>query len=245
MTDLRPTIIPKSDQLNADDLIGGPLTITVTKVSANPSSAEQPIAIAFEGDGGKPYFPCKSMRRVLVNTWGHDGNTFPGRSMTLYRDDKVQFGGLAVGGIRISHLSHIDKEVTMALTATRANRKPFTVKPLKIVEPAAPPPPTGVDTSWLKPLDEPNGAVWIKNLAALLASAQSQDEVIQIGGHNSVGNATAKAPAAVRARISEMLATAFGKFSEPVIDGPMFDEPASDEPLPEVAIAGEAKMAAG
>ena len=130
MTDLSLTIAPKSDQMNSDDLIGGPITIKITRVSADPSSAEQPIAISFEGDNGKPYKPCKSMRRVLVSVWGKDGAQYPGRSMTLYRDPEVQFGGLKVGGIRISHMSHIDAPQTMALTATRANRKPFTVKPL-------------------------------------------------------------------------------------------------------------------
>jgi hypothetical protein len=130
MTDLSLTIAPKSDQLNADDLIAGPMTIHITKVSANPESAEQPISIFFDGDNGKPYKPCKSMRRVLVQVWGKDGTAYPGRSMVVYRDPKVQFGGLAVGGIRISHMSHIEQDVTMALTATRASRKPFTVKPL-------------------------------------------------------------------------------------------------------------------
>ena len=50
--------------------------------------------------------------------------------MTLYRDPAVKFGGLEVGGIRISHMSDIAKPITMALTATRANRKPFTVQPM-------------------------------------------------------------------------------------------------------------------
>ena len=128
MTDLRKTIIPKSDQLNADDLICTTKTIKITKVSL--AAGEQPIAINYEGDEGKPYLPCKSMRRVLVNIWGPDGNEFIGRSLTLYRDDTVTWAGLAVGGIRISHMSHIDKDVTMALTATKSSRKPFTVKPL-------------------------------------------------------------------------------------------------------------------
>ena len=70
------------------------------------------------------------MRRVLVMLWGPDANAYIGRSMTLYRDDKVLFGGLAVGGIRISHMSHIDGKHTMMLTATRAQRKPFMVEPL-------------------------------------------------------------------------------------------------------------------
>jgi hypothetical protein len=135
VTDLSLTIAPKSDQLNSDDLISGPRTIKITKVSANPESAEQPVSIFFEGDNGKPYRPCKSMRRVLVHVWGKDGHGYAGRSLTLYRDPAVQFGGLAVGGIRISHLSDIKQSVTMALTATRANRKPFTVNPLAIADP--------------------------------------------------------------------------------------------------------------
>lgn len=135
MTDLSSTIAPKSDQMNADDLISGPMTITVTKVSKE--SGEQPIAVYYNGDNGKPFKPCKSMRRVLVNFWGKDGLAYVGRSMTLFRDENVRFGGDAVGGIRISHLSHISQELTMPLTASRGHRKPYTVKPLQVQAPAA------------------------------------------------------------------------------------------------------------
>jgi hypothetical protein len=128
MIDLRGTIKPKSDQLNADDLIGGPVTIRITGVSVG--EGDQPVSISFEGDGGKPFKPGKSMRRVLVNLWGPDGATYVGRSLTLYRDEQVVFGGVEVGGIRISHMSNLQRETTMALTATKAKRKPFTVKPL-------------------------------------------------------------------------------------------------------------------
>ena len=47
--DMRDTIIPKSDQLNADDLIGGDLTVRIVKV-ARSNTAEQPIAVSFDGD---------------------------------------------------------------------------------------------------------------------------------------------------------------------------------------------------
>ncbi|HET8612978.1 MAG TPA: hypothetical protein VFL92_09460, partial [Sphingomonas sp.] len=57
---------------------------------------------------------------------------YVGRAMTLYRDPEVQFGGMKVGGIRISHMSHIDGEQSMALTATRAQRRLFKVRPLRI-----------------------------------------------------------------------------------------------------------------
>ncbi len=131
MVDMSKTIIAKSDQLNADDLIGKSITVKINKVSGC-SDAAQPIAIGYEGDNGKPYKPCKSMRRVLVNVWGTDGLSYIGKSMTLYRDEKVLFGGIAVGGIRISHMSGLDKPMTMALTASKANKKPFTVQPLKV-----------------------------------------------------------------------------------------------------------------
>lgn len=122
---------PKSDQLNADDLIGGARTITITGVRANPGrNIEQPVAISYQGDDGKPYYPCKSMRRVMVHVWGADAKNYVGRSMTLYCDPNVQFGGMKVGGIRISHMSHMDKTVVLALTATRSKRAPFTVHPL-------------------------------------------------------------------------------------------------------------------
>lgn len=137
MTDLTRTIAPKSDQLNADDLIGRTLTIKVTRVSLL-TEADQPVAINFEGDNGKPYKPCKSMRRVLVTLWGGDGNAFAGRRMTLFRDDTVMFGGAPVGGIRISHMSDIEGDKRIMLTATRASRKPFLVKPLPAESKASP-----------------------------------------------------------------------------------------------------------
>lgn len=132
--DLSKTIAPKSDQLNADDMISGPRTITVTAVKL--AAEDQPVSIHFVGDDGKPYKPCKSMRRVLVKAWGPDGAQYPGRSMTLYLDESVRFGGAAVGGIRISHLSHISKSLTMALTATRATKKAYTVGVLAAAESA-------------------------------------------------------------------------------------------------------------
>lgn len=135
MTDLSTTIAPKSDQLNADDLIAGPRTIRITGVKQG--SAEQPIAIRYEGDDGKPYYPCKSMRRLLVGCWGPKGDAYTGRLLTLYRDPSVKWGGIEIGGIRISHMSDIDSDVTMALTETRGKRSPYRVKRLVAPAPVA------------------------------------------------------------------------------------------------------------
>jgi len=126
--DITDTIQAKSDQLTADDLATGPITVKVLK--AVKTVSEQPVTISYEGDGGKPYKPGKSMRRVLGKVWGKKVSKWAGQSLTLYCDPVVKFGGLEVGGIRISHVTGIDKPVTMALTASKANKKPFTVKPL-------------------------------------------------------------------------------------------------------------------
>lgn len=136
MIDISGTVAPKSDQINADDLIAGPRTITVTSVKL--VAEDQPVAIHFAGDEGKAYKPCKSMRRVIMKAWGADASKYAGRSMTLYLDESVRFGGAAVGGIRISHLSDISGPLTMALTATRAVKKAFTVKPLAVAPAANP-----------------------------------------------------------------------------------------------------------
>lgn len=128
--DMARTIAPKSDQLNADDLIAGPRTVTVTRVTGNDGNGEQPVNVFFDGDGGKPFRPCKSMRRVMVHVWGRDASQYPGKSMTIYRDPKVQWGGMEVGGIRISHMSGIDKKQVMSLMMSKKARKPYEVLPL-------------------------------------------------------------------------------------------------------------------
>ncbi len=129
VTDLRDTIIPKSDQLNAEQLLGGPITITVTDVRRG-GGEEQPVIIHYEGEGGRPYKPCKSMRKVLVFAWGSDGRGWIGRSMTIYNRPDVKFGGEEVGGIRISHLSHIDRDMAIALTSTRGRKEQTRIKQL-------------------------------------------------------------------------------------------------------------------
>ncbi len=174
MSDLRPTIIAKSDQTNADDLLSGPMTIKITGVSVKMD--EQPVAISFEGDNNKPYKPGKSMRRVLVNVWGPDGNKYIGRSLTLYRDDKVQFGGLAVGGIRISHMSDIPKDVTMALTVSRANKKPFVVRPLVVeTKPEAKARPAAPAARLAPAEDDPEDVKLADDLVALFGEAPDLD----------------------------------------------------------------------
>ena len=74
--------------------------------------------------------------------------------MTIYGDPEVRYAGKAVGGLRVSHVSLIDKPVTVALTVTRGKREPFTVHPLPDATPYTP------SQDWL----------------ALMASASTGDE---------------------------------------------------------------------
>jgi len=155
--DLTESIAPKSDQLNADDLISGPVTVTVQEVVQG--TPEQPVDVRLVEFPGRAYRPSKSMRRVMVMAWGAEASTYAGRRITLFRNPEITFGRDKVGGIEISHLSHIDKPLTVALTATRGKRKNFTVAPL-----AAPAPARDflAEAEAVKGQTEPVKAIWFE-----------------------------------------------------------------------------------
>jgi hypothetical protein len=125
--DMSESIIPKSDQLNAEDMISGPQTYTIREV--RKGTAEQPFDfMLMETD--RAYRPSKTMRRLIVAAWGPDANLYVGRRLTLYREPSIQFGGKAVGGLRVSHMSHITKRIEEKFQTTRGKRETFTVNPL-------------------------------------------------------------------------------------------------------------------
>lgn len=126
--DMTESIQPKSDQINSDDLMAGPVTVTVTGVTAG--SAEQPFNFHTHEFPNRAYRPSKSMRRVIVSAWGKDTKAYEGKRMTLFRNPNIKFGKDAVGGIQISHMSGLEKPLSLALTVTRGKRAPFTVQPL-------------------------------------------------------------------------------------------------------------------
>lgn len=129
MSDLMKTIEPKSDQLNFDDFIGNETkTITITGVKV--VNTDQPIELHSAEYPGRPFKPGLTMRRVLIGIWGKSAAGWEGRALTLYGDPEVTFGKHKVGGIRISHASHIDGPKTLMLTVTRGKKAPFTVQPL-------------------------------------------------------------------------------------------------------------------
>ena len=127
--DLRKAIEPKSDQLNADDLVAAPITVTVERVTSG--NKEQPINVFLIGME-RPWRPCKSMLRVLVSAWSDDAKNWTGKNLTLFCDPEVKWAGVKVGGIRISHMSDISSDREFMLTASKGSRKPFLVRKLAV-----------------------------------------------------------------------------------------------------------------
>lgn len=149
--DLTESIAPRSDQLNADDCLPGPMTVTIERVTAG--SAEQPVDVILVEHPGRAYRPSKSMRRVLVAAWGKEASAYTGRRLTLYRDPEVTFGRDKVGGLKISHLSHIDGRLQIPLTVTRGKKALHTVEPLTDTAPVKPSAPTAGDIAAATQID--------------------------------------------------------------------------------------------
>ena len=168
--DITDSLAANSAQQNYDEYLAGPKTVTVAEVTQG--TAEQPVNVELVEFPGKPFKPAKSVRRVLAAAWGTDASKWTGRRLTIYGDPSVRYGGKEVGGLRVSHVSHIDKPITVALTVTRGKRAPFTVQPLPDA-PAPPPIPAfktedDARTYWIKRRDE--GAT-PDELAAIQAAA--------------------------------------------------------------------------
>ena len=141
--DITDSLAANSAQQNYDEYLAGPKTVTVAEVTQG--TVEQPVNVELVEFPGKPFKPAKSVRRVLAAAWGTDASQWTGRRLTIYGDPSVRYGGKEVGGLRVSHVSHIDKPITVALTVTRGKRAPFTVQPLPDAPPV-PPIPEDVQT---------------------------------------------------------------------------------------------------
>jgi hypothetical protein len=75
------------------------------------------------------------MRKVLIFAWGEDGSQWQGRMLTLYNKRDVKWGGVEVGGIRISHMSHVPADVKLSLAVTRGKKEPIIIKRLDASDP--------------------------------------------------------------------------------------------------------------
>lgn len=130
MNDMSQTIIARSDQINAADLVGTTRTITITEVKIK-AGEDQPVSVFFEGDS-KAFRPCKGVRRLMVRVWGPDASKYVGQSMTLFQDPTVTWAGKPEGGIRVSHMTGLASAIVEPMRTSRAATKPYKVEPLEI-----------------------------------------------------------------------------------------------------------------
>lgn len=126
--DISDTLAPKSDQLDAVDLLGAPPRI-FTVESVSRGNAEQPVEIRL-AEFPRVWRPGKSMRRVLAHLWGTDASKWTGRRVELFCDADVLFGGEKVGGTRISRMSHIDGPKSVPIIIKKGRSGGYKVDPL-------------------------------------------------------------------------------------------------------------------
>ena len=133
--DVTDAIKPKSDQLNAEDLLGTTITAIIQAVEVG--QGDQPISVWLVGYD-RPWKPCKSMARVLAYAWGRDSRQWINKGVTLFCDPEVKWAGVKVGGIRVSHLTDIKSALDMSLAMSKGKRKSLRVEKLVIESPIAP-----------------------------------------------------------------------------------------------------------
>ena len=129
--DITEALAPNSDQLDAIELVA-PRTFTIAPGGRLAVRDGKTVAeIALEGFP-RVWRPSKGMLDVLARCWGSDAKQWVGRRVTLYNDPDVMFGKDRVGGVRVSHLSHIDGEQSVPIRASGRGRapKPWKVLPL-------------------------------------------------------------------------------------------------------------------
>ena len=137
--DLTDTLAGTVDQITADSLIGRTITariVKITRMQGAPKKGDQPVNVYLDGED-LPWRPCLSMRRLLSALWTSDASRWIGQTVRLYRDDSVAFGGMNVGGVRVSHAT-IPRRMSLSLAATKGKKSVFTVEPLPKEEPRQP-----------------------------------------------------------------------------------------------------------
>lgn len=186
--DITQALAPKSDQLDAVDLLGSPPQVfTITDV--REGSSEQPVQISL-AEFPRVWRPSKGMLRVLAGCWGKVTADWVGRKVELYCDPDVMFGKERVGGIRISRLSHIDKRASAPMILKRGKSTTWTVEPLPNIAPTEP---TLTDAQIAAETDRDVLAAWWKqhpdqraNIEARVAEIKSAETVTAEDAFDSI-----------------------------------------------------------
>ena len=177
--DMTDSVAPKGDQLDAVDLLSGPRTFTIAKVTeGNP---DQPFHFHLEGFP-RTWRPGKNMRRVIIGAWGRHPSKYAGHRVTLFCDQSVMFGSDNTGGTRISHISGIDEPLSVPVMFKRGKPSIYTVQPLAEIK----------SRDWL---------------AELELAGDDIDAVAALGKAAQAAHATAGELAQIRARWNELKGT--------------------------------------
>ena len=143
MADIRAAIQPRSDQLNYEDFVSGPAVLTIERTEDyRDEKGQARVAIHMVEYPGRPFKASKTNVKLLAIAWGEDDTDWPGRRVQLSADPTVTFGGKAVGGIRVTAVSHLPQRFTAKLSVARGKKKEFPVEIL----PDMPPIPDDVQT---------------------------------------------------------------------------------------------------
>lgn len=131
MTDIAHTLVAKSDQLNAADIIGTEKLLTITKVDVK--SGDQPVTIHYEGENGRPWKPALTARRILSALWGTESDKWVGHTVAVHNDLTVVYAGEEVGGVRPHAATGIETTQIIKLKEKRGPKpKTFTIQPLRL-----------------------------------------------------------------------------------------------------------------
>ena len=130
---MRVDIKKNTDQLNYEDFLGGVTrVVTIARVEKGRKEAQYDISIE---EDDRYWRPPATILKLLKLAYGEEGADWVGKKAMLYGDPDVKMKGVKVGGIRVSHLSHIDGPLTASLTVTRGQTAVFTVDPLPELSP--------------------------------------------------------------------------------------------------------------
>lgn len=154
--DITDALAPTSDQLDAIELVE-PRTFTIAPGGRLGNREGKTVAEVALADFPRVWRPSKGMLDVLAKVWGKNGSEWVGRSLTLYNDPEVTFGKDKVGGIRISHMTHIDKPQTVMIRGRGRGARPikWQVQPLVVADVAPEQPsPTAEDVASATTEDE-------------------------------------------------------------------------------------------
>lgn len=129
----------KSDQIDADNLIGGiTMDVTIKAVQRGPSN-EQPLQLVLE-ETDKFYRPSKTFRRALIGCFGDEPANWIGQRLRLIRNPDTMFGGVKVGGVEVSHAS-ISAPMVFMLQAKRGKKSAVSIDVIPLPPPVTPMPP--------------------------------------------------------------------------------------------------------